>query len=287
MSDPKTTPSWIKDQIRTALPMLGMLVVVLALFLSLSYLTSKVLKTIGLKEVALVLGLMVLLAALSCVASAILARLHLEKRLGIALNEVRQAADRLKHEAATVIQLVNLLKGEKTWLVADREVYAIEASADLSIDVVAPDLYYEEQLEYQEVIARNISMTSGPTYRYLVPDHADTRSQARRVVEGLCRILAAAKIADLEQVVSERFQVGFLEEREEFPSASLHGLAIYTWRNGKRQCLQYLPREFGALNVNIPLPENWPGDVKIGGKVVDSATDEFASLFAKADRLKQ
>jgi type II secretory pathway pseudopilin PulG len=274
--------SIIRDQWRSVAPQVGLLALLYGGLVALAVLTTKMLE-LGWKEYSLGLGLLVLIAVLAVVGSSILAKAPLESRLKAATDRVQEAAARLELEAATTGQLITFLRGEKTWLIDDTEVYEIEAEADEAVDVIAPDLYYEEQDDYQKIIADNIAKPEGATYRYLVPNLGENRSQASRVREGLKRRLQALKVSDPERVIGERFMVAFLNERDQFPSASLHGLAIYRWRDGRRQCLQYLPREFGALNINIPLRDTWDGEVKLGTKVVDAAADEFEHLFEKAD----
>jgi hypothetical protein len=74
--------------------------------------------------------------------------------------------------------------------------------------------------------------------------------------------LTKNNIANPESLLHSRFQVTLIEESQ-FPEVVLYGLAIYRSKDGKVRCLQYLPREVGTMNINIPV-----GVGTVGGQLV-------------------
>jgi hypothetical protein len=65
-------------------------------------------------------------------------------------------------------------------------------------------------------------------------------------------------IADPGSRIEARFKVTMLEE-DSFPESVLYGLAIYRKKDGTVRCLQYLPREIGTMNINIPVEDGTLG----------------------------
>jgi hypothetical protein len=151
------------------------------------------------------------------------------------------------------IQLKELMKEGQSWLVDDQLVFEIES--DLENDeilVLVPDFFYEFQEKYFEVIATNLKRDDGPTYRYFVHKDYTNDENCRELHRRLKNELVTAGKDKPDDILLSRFKVTFLEENT-FPEFVLYGLAIFRKRDRTLRCLQYLPREIGALNVNIPV----------------------------------
>lgn len=156
----------------------------------------------------------------------------------------------------TCIQLKEIMKGDKDWLVDDEMIFKIESQTDEEILVMVPDFYYEENPKYLEVIVNNLSRENGPRYRYFVPGDSENRAQWKALQRTLSERLIKAGVTDPDERIGSRFKVALLADGS-FPDAVLYGLAIYRKKDGTVTCLQYLPREIGTMNINIPFKEQF------------------------------
>ena len=151
----------------------------------------------------------------------------------------------------TCKQLRDMLKGDRGWILDDEAVSEIEIHADKQIIVVAPDLFYEKQERYLAVIVTNLAKEQGPIYRYVLPKDLDNEADKTDLSSQLKAALVRLHVPEPEKRLSERFVVDLLDETV-FPHSVLYGLAIYESQGGAKRCIQYLPREIGNMNVEIP-----------------------------------
>jgi len=151
----------------------------------------------------------------------------------------------------TCKQLRDMLKGDRGWILDDEAVSEIEAHADKQIIVVAPDLFYEKQQRYLAVIVTNLALDEGPIYRYVLPKDIDNEADKADLANLLKTELVRLRVTEPDKRLSERFVVDLLDDTV-FPHSVLYGLAIYESRDGAKRCIQYLPREIGNMNVEIP-----------------------------------
>jgi len=201
---------------------------------------------------------------------------HTSDLTKLIIENVKKRIEELDKIITTANQVVSLTKEE--WMLHDDDVSEIEANADAQVDVIAPDLYYEHQEFYRKVIVENLNDTNGPTYRYIIPDDSGNTIMKKDVIQEMISALNKKLIAiddnrKAEDIVNARFQVKLLK-RELFPTSVVYGLAIYRWKDGKEKLLQYLPRRFGTLNVNIPL-----SDEKLATNTILSIRTHFDYLF--------
>jgi len=178
-------------------------------------------------------------------------------------KEYKSTIAALSKVLETCIQLKELMKEGREWLIDDQIVFELESKADEEISVLVPDFHYEFQARYLEVIVNNLKNPEGPTYRYFVLWNLSNEQRAKDLRQRIRSELVSAGIENPDQLMSQRFNIVLLDEKT-FPEPVLYGLAIYQHRDGSVRCLQYLPRELGTMNINIPV-----GTGTVGSELVD------------------
>lgn len=151
----------------------------------------------------------------------------------------------------TCKELKEMMKEGRAWLLDDEAVLALEQETDDEVLVIAPDLHYEFQPRYRDVVLANLLRPGGPRYRYVVFSDGQAETDRGDLLKALEQQLASRGIVDAAPVLGQRFQVILLPQGQ-YPDSVLYGLAIYVKKTGEVRCLQYLPREFGTMNIEVP-----------------------------------
>jgi hypothetical protein len=207
------------------------------------------------------IGTMLAIMVIAAASAAYIGRTRLIDQLNAKLklqveNLELSHADKLRELEKVLeasVQLKELMKEGQSWLVDDQLVFQIESDLENEeILVLVPDFHYEFQEKYFEVIATNIKRDDGPTYRYFVHKDYTNDENCRELHKRLKKELVDIGKDKPDEILSSRFKVTFLEENT-FPEFVLYGLVIFRKRDRTLRCLQYLPREIGALNINIPV----------------------------------
>lgn len=236
---------------------------------------SGVFSKLSARDMLWTLGTLVFADLLAIIIAVSVARLVIIDKLeaGIATK-----VDQIDKLLVTCRELKQLMKENKSWLIDDTEVFEIEAAADEEILVISPDLHYENQEEYLKVIIGNLKRPDGPTYKYLLPEDGDTKVQRDDLLRKLRRRLESIGIEDPTDLITKRFVVHLIPE-EAFPQSAMYGLAVYKDKQGRVRCLQYMPREFGSLNVEIPSE----GD--LGRRLISRTRSHFDRLVSALNKL--
>src|SRR5260370_1617185 len=153
-------------------------VIVLLAFLSLTmahYMLAELPK-FDLKVALLALATVILTFLVAFTVGTYLAKIRLigilDLRFGSRIEELDRGHKSMMAELAkvleTCIQLKELMKEGRDWLIDDQIVFELESNADEEISVLVPDFHYEFQAKYLEVIVNNLKNPAGPIYRYFV-----------------------------------------------------------------------------------------------------------------------
>lgn len=186
-------------------------------------------------------------------------------------EQTRRSLENQEHE------FYRMVESQHGWLYNHEQILQLEADTDSEILVMAPDFFYEQQPQYENVIIQNLLKPAAPVYEYFVPVSEQNRGALKDLRQRLERGLAQRACATAQATVESRFKVHPVPD-EDFPHCVAYGLAIYRFKDqDKNRCLTYWPKEIGSWNLDI-LAAGKQGD---GKKIVDAITSYLRGLAEK------